>query len=568
MSNDAGFQLSRCNPYAECRFGSLVVLLPCFLLFQPVDPGPDIIVSPETTYITEPLKPDGLPDYERYLLKLYRGEIRPEDNAAVLLWQALWPGDLEPADHKPFCREIGLASVPRAATALKLIFGEANKQHTQKWLQEHGHSNVTVETIETLLGDAMEQPWKVATFPPFAAWVHENRLALDLISAATQKPKFYSPSPSLLNDIDEPLGDMLLPGATMAREAGRSLTFRAMGYLGEGDIDQSWRDIHGCHRLARLSAKCSLLEQLVGIAISEMACRATLVLLDDQRLSAAQARQIRSDIQSLTEFSSLADSLNTFERLQHLDCVMSLRSGKAGVWKQRLRVPDTLLRAARIPADWNIALRRGNQFYDHMVAIVQMPPGRARDEAIYQLHDDLDQLTDDFPRRAKALTGPNDRKIGDVFARATIALFAPHLDSAVDAHERANTTLHLLRLAASLAVYRAEVGAYPEKFDDLVPRILNKLPVDLYGARTFVYKRHTDGYLLYSVGRNGIDDGGSNERMRVFEGRRIDDTESTTAESAAAKIPSNSDDVSIRVPRPPLELSSLMRQANETTDDE
>jgi hypothetical protein len=538
-------------------FGALFVLPLSLFLMQQAGPGPAgpaIVISRETTYITEPLKPNGLPDYEQYVLKLFRVEVKPEENAAVLLWHALWPGDLESADYEPLCRELGFASVPTADTALKSLRGEANQQRILKWFKERGHSNVTPDAADALCKHAVDRPWQVADFPPLEAWVRENRSALAKISAATRKPKFYSPSPSLLNDIDEPLAEMTLPGPLMVREAAKSLCVRAMGYCGEGDIERAWQDILGCHRLARWVAGGPSMEQIVAFAISDLANHATLALLGRGRISAIQAERIRGDIQSLVEFGSLVDSYNTFERLKHLDLVLMLRSGKPGIWQKALHVPDNLLKLARVPADWNIALSRGNEFYDHLVTVVQMPPGRARDEAVYEIHDDLDRLPEDFPRRARPLAQLNERDLGDLHARATVALFAPHLDSVLYAHERANTKLHLLRLVAALAVYRAEVGAYPDKLDDLVPRVLEKLPVDLYGTRPFVYRRDAEGYLLYSVGRDGTDDGGSNARTRTFEGRRVDELDEAAAANAAAKMPVNSDDISVRVPRPPLEL--------------
>ena len=47
----------------------------------------------------------------------------------------------------------------------------------------------------------------------------------------------------------------------------------------------------------------------------------------------------------------------------------------------------------------------------------------------------------------------------------------------------------------------------------MAPGVLDKLPVDLYNAKPFVYKPTSDGYLLYSRGANGTDDGGSNDLL-------------------------------------------------------
>src|SRR4051794_31750173 len=80
-----------------------------FLLFlyQLLGPNPPIIVSRQTTYITAPLVRNGLPDYEKYWFQQSRKGITSENNAAVLLRQALGPGDTSPADFDRISREIG-----------------------------------------------------------------------------------------------------------------------------------------------------------------------------------------------------------------------------------------------------------------------------------------------------------------------------------------------------------------------------------------------------------------------------------------------------------------------------
>ena len=48
-------------------------------------------ISKETTYITEPLKADGYPNYVAVLNRQYSEGVSPDNNAAVLLWQAIGP---------------------------------------------------------------------------------------------------------------------------------------------------------------------------------------------------------------------------------------------------------------------------------------------------------------------------------------------------------------------------------------------------------------------------------------------------------------------------------------------
>ena len=66
----------------------------------------------------------------------------------------------------------------------------------------------------------------------------------------------------------------------------------------------------------------------------------------------------------------------------------------------------------------------------------------------------------------------------------------------------------LTRLAFALAAYRADRGTYPAKLADLVPKYVAKVPQDIFSAAELHYRPEGGGYLLYSVGVNGKDDGG------------------------------------------------------------
>ena len=135
-----------------------------------------------------------------------------------------------------------------------------------------------------------------------------------------------------------------------------------------------------------------------------------------------------------------------------------------------------------------------------------------------------------------------------------MALLLPAINAAHAAQDRGNINLAVVQLSAALAVYRAENGSYPEKLDALVPAVLPALPVDLFHGKSYIYRRDGEGYLLYSVGANGADDGGSSQHLRVYDGRSTDDMTDAERDQVFTQIPNGSDDHSIRVPRPVLQL--------------
>ena len=76
---------------------------------------------------------------------------------------------------------------------------------------------------------------------------------------------------------------------------------------------------------------------------------------------------------------------------------------------------------------------------------------------------------------------------------------------AVDRVEQIERNLHV---AFALAVYHRDHGRYPPKLDALAPKYLPQVPDDLFSGKALIYRPSEKGYLFYSVGPNGRDDGG------------------------------------------------------------
>jgi hypothetical protein len=86
----------------------------------------------------------------------------------------------------------------------------------------------------------------------------------------------------------------------------------------------------------------------------------------------------------------------------------------------------------------------------------------------------------------------------------------PNLLKALQTVARTQTLVHEARIACALERFRLAEGQYPASLDLLVPRFIDKLPHDLIGGQPLKYRRTDNGaYLLYSVGWNEKDDGGT-----------------------------------------------------------
>lgn len=92
----------------------------------------------------------------------------------------------------------------------------------------------------------------------------------------------------------------------------------------------------------------------------------------------------------------------------------------------------------------------------------------------------------------------------------TVALVAHH-----------ETIRRLTITAIALERHRLRHGSYPESLTALVPDMLREVPVDIQDAQPMRYRFETNGeFLLWSVGKNGVDDGGNGNPDGVPSGTR------------------------------------------------
>jgi hypothetical protein len=81
--------------------------------------------------------------------------------------------------------------------------------------------------------------------------------------------------------------------------------------------------------------------------------------------------------------------------------------------------------------------------------------------------------------------------------------------SAIDQTAQMETLKNLAKTALALERHRLEKGDYPQGLDELIPRFLEEAPKDWHSAQPLRYRQLEGGrFLLYSTGRNGIDEGG------------------------------------------------------------
>lgn len=72
------------------------------------------------------------------------------------------------------------------------------------------------------------------------------------------------------------------------------------------------------------------------------------------------------------------------------------------------------------------------------------------------------------------------------------------------------TARNMTVVAIALKQYELQHRQFPPTLESLTPAILKTIPLDYMNGRALHYQKNSDGsFLLYSVGENGVDDGGN-----------------------------------------------------------
>jgi hypothetical protein len=480
---------------------------------------PNVTISKETTYITEPLRPDGYPDYIRYVDEQLSKGVTPENNAAVLLLRALGPVEISERHQAEFFKRLGIKPLPAKGDYLVDWATYSQRFSAKDWPPvPAGMQQTAREFFESLDEVARERPWMQKDFPALAKWLAAHDKHIDQLVAASKRPRMYSPP--MTGDEEQTLVAVLLPVAQNSRQAARALVTRAMYRAGSGDFDAAVEDLMSCHRLARLTTQgFSLIESLVGLAIDGMALDAEAALVAEGSLTAGQRATLRKELQQLPPMRSMAHALGQGERLMYLDSVCWIaRRGASAMKRLTGMITETppgmadLLAnvAGDVLIDWNVPLKVGNEWYDRYVKAAAITDAKERLKALAEIEADV-KAAAARSRDAGSVLGlffsprlSASQKMADVF----IALLLPALNAALSAEHRNEAKLTLVKLGLALADYRDQHQRFPNSLDQLAPQYVEKIPLDPMWGDPFIYKKTDHGYLLYGLGRNGQDDGG------------------------------------------------------------
>jgi hypothetical protein len=503
-----------------------------------------ITISKETTYLTGPIRSDGWLDYAAVVNERCKSGVTAENNAAIPFWQAVGPKEIAKNKREQFFRLLGFPPLPEEGHYLVQLYvhlaqvKDGPTVGTPEWVK-------WCDDIDDQSRIAQLRPWSHKEFPVLAGWLDVNAKPLEIICTGADRSRFFEPiivkpNGSLLDALD--IMDM-----TGFRCAVQLLRLRAMLHVADGKIDNAWRDLLVCHRLARLEGqKAFLVDGLAARGLEQKACDGDVALVYYAHPTSEKLDQFHRELLELSGMPPV-ESCFLGERLFSLDFLRGVAAGDpravnlcGGFFHEdRSKAARSKLLADR-RIDWDVVFRAYNSRLDEVEQAWHQPTIFRKHEALMRLGETASVAANrvNDPKVLTKFLLPETSNLELSRQLAEILLDSGDFSSAGYAWAEAITTAkaQLTNFAFALASFHNDHAAYPRSLAELSPNYLSEVPKDPCSDREFLYRPRGNGYLLYSVGRNGKDDGGSSwmDNPKEFPGATDMD-----------KVP---DDIAIRTP--------------------
>jgi hypothetical protein len=357
-----------------------------------------------------------------------------------------------------------------------------------------------------------------------SAEVVANRPAIELLHQVLERPR-------LDFNLDYKKGaGLLLPHLSPLKRSSQKLEAAVVCDLHNGDPGAAATNILTMLGLVqRNAAEGLLISHLVRIAMAAIAIAPTWELLQATNVTDAQLAAVQKGWEQM---DFLSDAENTFvvERAWMMEDIEKSRATHEGF--EATFGPVTSMSSPGSSASsgwsWPLDLEAMTEKPRNLVAEAMWRSSWSYSEELRTLQSDqiiVEALRTmqtnqsqfykaDYDAMTTRMSSLGITNAGMAFFRALKIpdlsdYFGGSLSSAVEKALRMETACRVVATAVALKRFQLKHGNLPETLDELVPEFFRSVPIDPNAGKPLRYHPNADGtFLLYSVGEDGVDDGG------------------------------------------------------------
>jgi len=307
---------------------------------------------------------------------------------------------------------------------------------------------------------------------------------------------------------------ILLPHLAAMRNTSRLITFRASAHLAANNSDAALQDVlMSLWLVDSLRDEHFLISYLVRVAVLQTVSHAVWEGMVQQRWTDAQLKQIQERAERLDFLRGLEAAFTT-ERAASMTTIDWIKQRQSGKRFESLGNPDATTGAG----GFSVMTLAPRGWWD----LEKVSLARILDEQTGPIVAGLSSGTladvPDAMSAARKLRGG----IGAVWRHEILAgLLLPAIDKVHRKAGMAQALTDQVVVACALERARLADGSYPPSLAALTPRFLPKPRRDVMSREPLMYRPEGKGYVLYSIGWNRRDDGGTPGKV-LFDDERGD----------------------------------------------
>jgi hypothetical protein len=349
--------------------------------------------------------------------------------------------------------------------------------------------------------------------------ISDNQESLNLIRQGNQKPYYWQVYDTGENENKEMLS-MLMPALADYKKLTYLMCWQGLFNAEQGDFEKAFDDIlevysFGDHLRGQST---TIIEQLVAMSTEWTSTDILRMLLakyggqiDIKVLHSAQKQLMVmiADKDFATDFDS--EKLFMYDEAQR--CFTQSRFGKSHLYLPRLKELGALEISRLDPTDGDAVrvwikgglhvlfthpdkeqtLKEVEQFYTEMEKLSILTPATVRSQ-----ERDMNEFAEEAIRK-------------NIF----LSVLMPALTKVANYSHRSRIDSEATLTILAVMQYEKEHGEYPESLDVLVEkRLLTEVPLDPFSDKPLIFRQTDNDFILYSVGYNLTDDGGTRIKDR------------------------------------------------------
>ena len=382
-----------------------------------------------------------------------------------------------------------------------------NPQRDARQYYEKATSAIAYASNELEIGDryAWPEDLNALKLKAMQDWIKANEEALEMLPRATALPYYV---PKYKGYQGDSLVDIKVPEVFAMANLAHVSCARAKIRAAAGQHKEALYDCIRCYRLGQhFGGEKVLIDQGVGSGIRAKSAQAFREILARTSIDVILLRRVQAELDRLVKKEPLISF--SVERLTMLDLIQRTFTddGKGG----GQFTPNVDAALKNMFGEW----RKYDPKFAEWEKKWKNLDRRETTTLAERAWDFMDSIVDKSPAYLRKVNkNPSEVLSKMVQDNAFVSMFIdPTLLKLVERNYQTKTEMEAVIAILGLLRYKADKGVFPERLEELkLSRYIKSLPIDPYTDKPLAYKRTGESFMLYSLGVDFDDDGGTHSK--------------------------------------------------------